>query len=119
MKEPWRAAEAQHNEKLLAKGQLQQQLKGSCREAEAKTMRSPGEVQVQPNCSRPQCFGEPAPQKNHQGQQQEWRQPAPRRQAVCAGEGGATWGGGAPEMVSESYALALLIYTSGLVLVQL
>lgn len=76
LKEPWRAAEARHNEKLLAKGQLQQQLKGSCREAEAETMRSPGEVQVQPNCSRLQCFGEPAPQKNYQGQQQEWRQPA-------------------------------------------
>lgn len=45
MREPWRAAEAWHNEKVLAKGQLQQQLKGSCREAEAETMRSPGEVQ--------------------------------------------------------------------------
>lgn len=58
LKEPRRAAEAWHKEKQLVKGQPQQQFKGSCREAEAESVRSPGEVQVQSNCSSPQCSGD-------------------------------------------------------------
>lgn len=76
-------------------------------------MRSPGEVQVQPNCALES-------QHHRRTTKDSSRSGASLRleDKLCVQERvEPPGGGGAPEMVSESYAL--LIYTSGLVLVQL